>query len=151
MSTFKIEIELFNEFGFARSGQSMTVDPSKLPASIVAELVMHGIVQKVGDAAAGKDGTDAKDAMAAVWERLANGEWTGRKPGGASDPHGAYRKHIRDIMRPAVKAKHGKANIELIDQEFDGLADDKQMAVIKTAKARHERELRELAEVAIEL
>ena len=151
MSTFKIEIELFPEFGFARSGQSMTVDVSALPASILAELAMHGIVQKVGDAAAGKEGDEARTAMQAVWDRLLTGEWTGRKPGGASDEHGAYRKHIRDIMRPAVKARDGKATVESIDAAFDAMADDKQNAVVKTAKARAEREAAEAASLSIEL
>ena len=153
MNTFKIEIELPTEFSFSRSGQPMTVNPADLSPAMCAEYLCHGIVQKVGDSGAGKEGKEAKDAMVTTWTRTSGpaGEWTGRKPGGASDEHGAYRKHIRDIMRPAVKARDGKATIESIDEAFDGLADAKRDAVVKTAKARAEREAVEAASLTIEL
>ena len=140
MSKVQITIELPESFGFTRSGIAFNVGAHEVPVAMWAELAMHGAIQKIGDAAAGKDGDAAKEAMDAVYSRLMAGEWTGRKAGGTADEHAAYRKHIRDILRPAVKARDGKATVETIDAAFDQLEGDKLAAVIKTAKARHEAE-----------
>lgn len=136
-----ITIELPAEISFTRAGQVFTVAAGNFNSNIVKELAIHGMVQKIGDAAAGKSDAAALEAMQAVYTRLSNGEWTGRKAGGPADPYGAYRKHIRDIMRPAVKEAKGAATIETIDDAFADMEADESKAeqvaaILRTAKAR---------------
>lgn len=107
-------------------GKTVTVDMSKLDADMIAKLALHGLTQKVADAAAGAKkaaGEDASDEtiadtgyqlMDAVAKRLESGDWGAERGGGAaSDPLDKYRLQVmRDIMKTpkgeALKAAHDK-------------------------------------------
>ena len=65
------------------TGTSMTFDAAKLPATIQANLMPYGLSQKLGDAAAGREGKEAVDAINKVWEGLMKGDWSVRVPAGA--------------------------------------------------------------------
>lgn len=51
-----------------------------LPDKIQTLLGPFGLGHKLGDAAAGRSGTDAEDAILKVWEGLKTGDWSVRAP-----------------------------------------------------------------------
>ncbi len=55
-------------------------DFSTLPEAIQALLGPFGMSQKLGDAAAGKRGQEAVDAINKVWTGLSEGNWSVRAP-----------------------------------------------------------------------
>ena len=85
-------IELPAEISFTRAGHTVRVDTAALPDSIVAKLVAHGLAQKIGDAAAGKQGKDALATMDAVQQMLQGGDW-GRERG-----TGTGRNKVESLM-----------------------------------------------------
>ena len=64
----------------AETDTTLTFDFTALPESIQALFGPFGMSQKLGDAAAGKKGQDAVDAINKVWEGLVAGNWTVRAP-----------------------------------------------------------------------
>ena len=58
----------------------MVFDFNALPDDIKTSLGPFGLNHKLGDAAAGKEGTDAEDAITRVWEGLLAGDWSVRAP-----------------------------------------------------------------------
>lgn len=64
----------------AITGKVMVFDAGSLPAPIQANLMPYGLSQKLGDAAAGREGQEAVDAISKVWEGLSKGDWTTRVP-----------------------------------------------------------------------
>lgn len=62
------------------TGTVIKVDGSKLPQAIQANLIMHGLSQKLGDSAAGVSGKEAVDNINKTLEGLMKGEWTTRIP-----------------------------------------------------------------------
>jgi TPR repeat protein len=83
----------------------MIFDPADLPGKIRENLIPFGLGHKLGDAAAGKSGTDAEEAILKVWEGIKSGDWTVR-------PHGG-----RNISPEALKwlrsaADHGDAEAQ---------------------------------------
>lgn len=58
----------------------MTFDVSTLPEEIQAALVPFGAGHKLGDAAAGRTGKEAEEAIEKVWEGLVKGDWSVRAP-----------------------------------------------------------------------
>lgn len=59
---------------------TMTFDADKLPEKIQDNLMPYGLSQKLGDAAAGKKGKEAVDAIQKVWDGLMKGDWSVRAP-----------------------------------------------------------------------
>jgi len=59
---------------------AMVFDPADLSADIREKLIPFGLGHKLGDAAAGKSGTDAEDAIEKVWEGLKSDDWSVRAP-----------------------------------------------------------------------
>ncbi len=55
-------------------------DFSTLPPEIQAKLGPFGLSHKLGDAAAGKAGAEAEEAIGKVWEGLMGGDWSVRAP-----------------------------------------------------------------------
>ena len=64
----------------ADTNTTMTFDAGSLPEGIQANLMPYGLSQKLGDAAAGKAGQVAVDAISKVWEGLVKGDWSVRAP-----------------------------------------------------------------------
>lgn len=62
------------------TGKVTKYDVTALPKEIQAKLPAYGLSQKLGDAAAGKEGQEAVDSIAKVWEGLMKNDWTTRVP-----------------------------------------------------------------------
>jgi hypothetical protein len=65
-------------------GSPMVFDFAALPKDIRAKLGPFGLSHKLGDAAAGKSGAEAEEAINKVFEGLASGDWTTRAPAAPS-------------------------------------------------------------------
>lgn len=64
------------------SGTDRSYDFAKLPPDIQAKFGPFGLSHRIGDAAAGKKGKEAVEAMDKVWNGLVAGNWTVRAPAG---------------------------------------------------------------------
>lgn len=62
------------------TNSTLTFDPAGLTDEIKKNLMYHGLSQKLGDAAAGREGKDAVDSINKVWEGLVKGDFTIRVP-----------------------------------------------------------------------
>lgn len=79
----------------------VSVDVAKLSPEIVAELAMHGLHQKIADAAsAAKSEDEALASMQKAMDALLAGEWTRRTGGGGVDER---TRVARSIVRKAFK------------------------------------------------
>lgn len=147
-----ITINIPTEFDFRRSGVVFRCNPSALPSTIIEQLVLHGIVQKVGDSAAGKNEADAKTAMQSTWDTLASGDW-GKTRAGDSDPLAVYRQGvIRDMLKTtggdawrAYKAhkdaKDRVAHLDAILAKQDDATRDAIESAARDARTKHEAEI----------
>lgn len=61
-------------------GTPMQFDFASLPKDIRVKFGPFGLGHKLGDAAAGKSGAEAEEAITKVWEGLMAGDWTTRAP-----------------------------------------------------------------------
>ena len=95
---FKIELELPESVSFVRSGHEMTFDLLGLSATILADLVEHGLTQKVGDAAAGKTGDEAKAKMQMTYDALRAGNWGVRKAAGPRKTKDELEPYFETVM-----------------------------------------------------
>lgn len=57
-----------------------------LNGDIVDSLALHGLSQKLGDAAAGKEGADALSSITETWDNLKEGKFVGQRAGGERMP-----------------------------------------------------------------
>lgn len=136
----KITIELPETFGFTRAGHTFTCETAKFNADIIAQLVMHGATQKIGDAAAGKQGADALTAMQGVYESLSNGDWGRTRGGGAGEePIMRYiREQVRLVLgeesKKAYKALEPDAKADWLQAKFDGAPEEVQAALREAAE-----------------
>lgn len=71
------------QFTFS-NGKTLTMDAAKLSDEIRHRCELHGLSQKVGDAAAGKDEQDGYEACYEQWGRLLDGEWSKKRESGDS-------------------------------------------------------------------
>ena len=89
-------------------GQGLTVhDFTELPADIQAKLGPFGLASKLGDAAAGREGSDAAEAIKKVWEGLVAGDWTVRSPAQAKVTISSIKENLAklsDSERAAAEA-----------------------------------------------
>lgn len=126
-------------------GVSVTVDTTKLSDEIKSRLFIHGLTQKVADAAssaakvASETGATVEDVtlaqMSKAVDALLVGEWAMRTAGeGVSEE----TKVKRIVMRAMVKAKFGAKSPEWA--KFTGLGDAEQNAELdKWAEKNAER------------
>lgn len=85
------------------TGSVLTYDMAKLPSEIQKKLAPYGLSQKLGDAAAGKEGQVAVDAINKVWAGLMANDWSVRAPAAEK----INKKDILakfDALDPKVKA-----------------------------------------------
>lgn len=103
---------------------SVTVDVTKLSPEIVAKLAVHGLQQKIADAAsAAKTQDEALADMQKAVDAVLKGEWSSRGAGGGVDERTSV---ARSIMRSAAKARFGAKSAEWAT--FTGLDDAAQAA-----------------------
>lgn len=99
----EIQINLPATHAVNRSEHEIEIDLNRINAETLAQLVLHGLTQKIGDAAAGKKGDEALAAMQKVMDQLYAGEWTMRRAGSAA--RSALEKMMITKARSVLK-KH---------------------------------------------
>lgn len=115
-------------------GKTVTVDLAKMDEAMIVKLALHGLTQKVADAAAGAkkaagEGADEEliaetgwQLMDAVARRLESGDWGAeRGSGGSADPLDKWRLAVmRDIMKTPNGAE--------LKKKYDAISSDDQKA-----------------------
>jgi hypothetical protein len=74
------------QFTFEESGSVLTVSFDTLPDNIKIQAALHGILQKAGDGAAGKQGDDAEEAVTSIVEQIMAGQWNATREAGEAAP-----------------------------------------------------------------
>lgn len=88
-----------------------------LNADIIDHLALHGLSQKLGDAAAGKGGEEAKSSIGETWDNLKDGKFRGERASGERMP--SKKSMMEQISKlpqaeqDAAKAALAKINIVL--------------------------------------
>lgn len=82
---------------------------SDLNQDILDHLSLHGLSQKLGDAAAGKGGEEAKASIAETWENLKEGKFRGERAGGERMPSKKVMAENVAKLPPADQAAARKA------------------------------------------
>lgn len=95
----------------ATTDTTLTFDFKDLPEAIQALLGPYGMSQKLGDAAAGKKGEEAVNAIGKVWNGLIEGNWSVRAPAAEkitkksitgkldSMPEGAEKEMAKELLK----------------------------------------------------
>jgi hypothetical protein len=124
---------------------SATVDVASLTPDIVAKLAVHGLQQKIADAAAGATNeAEATAAMQKAIDALVKGEWTSRTAGeGVSETVLVARM----ITRSVVKAKYGAKSPEWA--AFTGLEPSAQNAKLDEIFAANAEKLQSAVDAKI--
>lgn len=71
---------------FLGSGNTLTFKLDDLKPEIVIQAALHGLNQKLGDAAAGKQGDEAEEAVNSVMEQIVAGNWRATAERGEARP-----------------------------------------------------------------
>lgn len=100
---------------FLESGDSLEVNVGDLSEEIRSAALCHGLVQKLGDAAAGKSGDDAREAVMSVYERLIAGDWTKGK-----DVSGPRPSMVADAVMAHLTATNTPFEKEAILSKYTG-------------------------------
>lgn len=117
---------------------SVTVDVGKLSPEIVARLALHGLHQKIADAASGATTeAEASAAMNKAADAILAGEWTSRTSG---DGETEQQRVERMITRAVYKQAVGGDSPEW--KEFDGLDKAAQADKLDAIFAKNEAKLR---------
>ena len=93
-------------FTVADTGE-FNLNPAELSDEVRNRAMLHGLVQKVSDAAAmGKDATpsDKFAAMKSVADRLIEGEWSKRTGEGSGNVAGIIYRAFREFVETSAKA-----------------------------------------------
>ena len=166
---FTIEIQLPDAASFKRAGAERTFALKGLDASIIAELVVHGLTQKVGDAAAGASAQaygegwddltreqkkawadDPKNAasieaggiaaMQKVHDALMAGDW-GVKRAAAGGLSGIEKAAFQMFVdaQPWGKKIKADAKREQMQPAWDAMADDEKVMWLNEAQDEADR------------
>lgn len=118
-------------------GESLTIKPTDLSPTIVAQAIMHGLKQKLVDAAAisrnpetGRAASvaDKFDAVKEVYDRLLAGEWNKRRESGAGGSAGGL------LFRALCRMYAGKKDADAIREFLEAKTDAEKAALRKNAK-----------------
>jgi len=116
----------------------ITVSIESLTDEIRERAMLHGLVQKISDAAAlGKDATpsDKYAAMQAVASRLLEGDWKQSRGEGAAPVAGIiFRAFSQWVHDRATKAKKPVPSIDDIRKVYDGKTRAEQLALRNVAE-----------------
>ena len=96
------------------TGAKLVFDADKLPVGIKANLMPYGLSQKLGDAAAGRSGQDAVDAINKVWGGLMKGDWSTRVPAAEK----ITKKGIFDKVEAMAEGKEKDLAKKLLEKLF---------------------------------
>lgn len=121
-------------FSVAGAGE-FSIDRNALPAEIADRAVVHGVVQKVSDAAAFPKSANATPAdklaaMQSVADRLMDGEWSKRSGDGTGPVAGViYRAFEEWAFEMALKAKKPLPSSEAVRAVYDAKTRAEQLAL----------------------
>lgn len=139
----KVSIELAGDFAVSKGsradGWNVTakLDLAKLPTELALPLLLHGLKQKIADAASGaKTEAEAQASMDKAITALLAGEWSSR---GASEGVDEATKVARQITREVLKAKVGAKSEAWAT--FTGLGDAEQNAKLDELFAKNSAKL----------
>jgi hypothetical protein len=130
MAKYEFELPTEYEVSVQKGAATAKVNVDKLSHEVIGKLVLHGLRQKIADAAAGaKKASEAddetrtvaeiaSDLMAKVVTNLETGNWGVERSGGVTaDPLDKYRIEImREVMRVNPKVKKAYDAIDSDDQ-----------------------------------
>lgn len=126
-----------------KNGKGLQLDAEGLSAEVLALALMHGLKQKLVDAAAitrdpetGRSATiETKyDAVAAVLKRLESGEWNKRREGGVT---GGL------LLRALTRMYAGRKTVDQLREYLESKSDKEKAALRKNPKvAEHIEEIR---------
>lgn len=117
-------------------GEVLEITPGQLSADMRAHATIHGLKQKLVDAAAISRNTetgraasvaDKYDAVKEVYDRLLSGEWNKRREGGASASGGL-------LFRALCRMYDGKKTPDDIKAFLDAKTDAEKAALRKNSK-----------------
>lgn len=117
-------------------GESLTIRAADLSQTIIAQAIMHGLKQKLVDAAAISRNTetgraasvaDKFDAVKEVYDRLLSGEWNKRREGGAGASGGL-------LFRALCRMYDGKKTADDIKAFLEAKTDAEKAALRKNSK-----------------
>jgi len=118
-------------------GESLSLHVSQLSVDVAAHALMHGLKQKLVDAAAisrnpetGRAASvdDKFDAVKEVYDRLLSGEWNKRREGGAGGAAGGL------LFRALCRMYAGKKDADAIREFLDAKTDAEKAALRKNSK-----------------
>jgi hypothetical protein len=92
---------------FLASGNVLTGSLDSLKPEIVTQAALHGINQKLGDAAAGKQGDEAEEAVMSVWEQIVGGNWNAKAEPGEGRPS-FVAEAVFELKQEAGKLAEGE-------------------------------------------
>lgn len=111
----------------------IVVDTKNLSADIVETAMLHGLKQKISDAAALEKGATAEEKhaeMLAVANRLMDGEWSKRSGDGSGPVAGViYLAFARWIAETAIERKKTAPSQEAIRAKYDSYDRSEQLAL----------------------
>lgn len=123
-----------------------SIDLSKVPAGLVRELLLHGLKQKVADAASGATTeAEALGAMNKAIDAVLAGEWSSRAASGGVDER---TKVARIIVRDMLKMKLGATSPAW--KEFAALALADQVAKLDAVYAKNAAKLSSAVDKLVE-
>ncbi len=122
------------ELRFAVAGEGeFSLNPASLSDAIRNRALLHGIVQKISDAAAmGKGATpgDKFAAMKSVADRLADGEWSKRNGEGGGAVAGLIYRAFREFIENRAKSAEKPVPAEeAIRAKYDSMNRSEQLAL----------------------
>jgi hypothetical protein len=102
-------------------GQVIEVNLSALNADIQRQAALHGLLQKIGDAAAGHgdDPAAAFEACMGVYERVTTGEWDKKREAGEARPSMVVEAVFR-VLSAAGKVSNDDEGRKLIMAKYTG-------------------------------
>lgn len=118
-------------------GEQLEIRTDRLNADILLQATLHGLKQKLVDAAAISRNTetgraasvvDKFDAVKEVYDRLLAGEWNKRREGGAGGSAGGL------LFRALCRMYDGKKTVDDIRTFLDAKTDAEKAALRKNAK-----------------
>ena len=139
-----------NVHTFTRAGIEMSVEIDGLSPEIIAQLIRHGLTQKIGDAAANaksvaaETGISVSDAAKGMMEKVRDsllaGDWgvTREGNGGVSEETAIQRKIVREMVKTAFGGSKGKKWAE-----FTAKSETEQTEFLDSVWAKNATKLKE--------
>ena len=101
---------------FTEGGEVILVKLADLQQDVLKRAALHGLSQKIGDAAAGKKGDEAYEACMTVVERIQAGDWAKPSEGG----EGARPSMVVEAIMRALTAAGKSPDKAKVEEKYAG-------------------------------